>query len=88
MPDFLLSLIIPCFNEEQIIKTTHQRVKKVLIDNKYKHEIIYINDGSKDKTFTILEKIAIKDKNVKLISFSRNFGASGRCYCRSQKLFG
>ena len=40
----------------------------------YEHEIIFVNDGSKDKTLEILEKIAINDKNVKVISFSRNFG--------------
>ena len=40
----------------------------------YKYEIIFVNDGSKDKTLELLEEIAEKDNNVKIISFSRNFG--------------
>jgi dolichol-phosphate mannosyltransferase len=71
----LLSIIIPCYNEESVLETTYKRIKEVLIKNNYRnHEIIFINDGSVDKTLSMLEKYAGKDKNVKVISFSRNFG--------------
>ena len=70
-----ISVIIPCYNEEEILEKTHARVKNVLENCKPKsYEIIYINDGSYDKTLDILEKIAEQDQRIKIISFSRNFG--------------
>ena len=70
-----VSLVIPMYYEEQVVNECYKRVKNVLnsIEN-YEHEIIFINDGSKDGTMKLLEKIALEDKNVKVISFSRNFG--------------
>ena len=70
-----VSIVIPMYYEEEVANECYNRVKKVLenLEN-YEHEIIFINDGSKDKTLSILEEIAEKDKNVKVISFSRNFG--------------
>ena len=71
-----ISLVIPMYYEEEVAKTCYERVRKVLdnLKEKYDSEIIFINDGSKDKTLPILEEIAKNDKNVKVISFSRNFG--------------
>lgn len=69
-----VSVIIPCYNEEEVIEKTYKEVKKVLVDNNYNHEIIFVNDGSKDKTLDILRQIAQSDSDVKVISFSRNFG--------------
>ena len=70
-----ISLIIPMYYEELVAEECYKRVNNVLSNMKeYEHEIIFINDGSKDKTLEILEKIAGKDDNVKVISFSRNFG--------------
>jgi polyisoprenyl-phosphate glycosyltransferase len=75
MNDIKLSVIIPCFNEEEIISDTFVRIKDVLLNNKYEnYEILFINDGSNDKTFEILYEISGKDVNVKVINFSRNFG--------------
>ena len=70
-----ISLIIPMYCEEKVIKECYNRIVKTLGTlEDYEREIIFINDGSKDKTLEILENIASKDKNVKVISFSRNFG--------------
>lgn len=70
-----ISVVIPMYYEEQVANECYKRVKNVLenIEN-YEHEIVFINDGSKDNTLPILEEIASKDSNVKVISFSRNFG--------------
>ena len=70
-----ISVVIPMYYEEEVAQECYNRVKKVLdgIEG-YEYEIIFVNDGSKDKTLSILEEIAAKDKNVKVISFSRNFG--------------
>lgn len=70
-----LSVIIPCFNEEDVIEQTYTRLVKVMTDNAYKdYELIFIDDGSKDRTLEILEQKAAENSSVKVLSFSRNFG--------------
>lgn len=70
-----VSVIVPMYYEEEVAEECYKRLKRVLESiNNYNYEIIFINDGSKDKTLPILMEIADKDKNVKVISFARNFG--------------
>ena len=71
-----LSVIVPMYYEEEVAEECYKRLKKVLegLSEKYEYEIVFINDGSKDKTLNILENIAKENKCVKIISFSRNFG--------------
>ncbi len=70
-----ISVVIPMYYEEEVANECYNRMKKVLSDiDGYSNEIIFVNDGSKDKTLEILEEIANKDKNVKVLSFARNFG--------------
>lgn len=70
-----ITLIIPMYFEEKIVNECYNRIKSVLNKiEKYENEIIFINDGSRDKTLELLEEIAKKDEKVKIISFSRNFG--------------
>lgn len=69
-----LSILVPCFNEEAVIEEFYKELLKTKELEKIKYEVIFIDDGSKDDTYKILEKISKKDKNVKVISFSRNFG--------------
>ena len=70
-----ISVVVPMYYEEEVAKECYTRLKNVLekIEN-YNYEIIFVNDGSKDKTLEILKEIAKENKNVKIISFSRNFG--------------
>jgi len=70
-----ISVIIPCYLEEEVIKISYERISKVMnnLDN-YKYELVFINDGSTDNTYNILLDIAKEDNNVKIINFSRNFG--------------
>ena len=70
-----VSVVIPMYYEEEVANECYKKMTEVLSNIKgYEYEIICVNDGSKDKTLEILEKIALKDKRVKIISFSRNFG--------------
>jgi len=72
----LISVVVPCFNEEEVFATTLQRLTEVLaqIEHKYQYELIFVNDGSTDNTINLLEQAALADKHVKVLSFSRNFG--------------
>lgn len=84
-----LSVIVPCYNEEEVITESYSRLKNVLDGiSSYQTEIIFINDGSKDRTAQMLSDIAARDKQVKVLHFSRNFGhqpavTAGIHYCTS-----
>lgn len=70
-----ISVVIPMYYEEEVARKCYEKMTEVLTKiEDYEYEIICINDGSKDKTLQILEEIAEQDKNVKVISFARNFG--------------
>ena len=69
-----LAIIVPCYNEEEVIQKTYERIKGVIINLPYETSIIFINDGSTDNTLNILKDIASNDPCVKTIHFSRNFG--------------
>ena len=71
----LLSVVVPCFNEQDVLELTHRRLVNALGDNpEFELEIIYVNDGSRDRTEEILFDLADLDNRVKVISLSRNFG--------------
>lgn len=77
----IISLIIPCYNEEESINICYNEVNKVTKKmQKQSFEIIFIDDGSKDKTLSILKELSSKDKRVKYLSFSRNFGKEAGMY--------
>jgi len=68
-----LSIIVPCYNEEQSIPYFYEEIKKVTKKMKVELELIFVNDGSRDNTLTLIKELS-KNKEVKYISFSRNFG--------------
>ncbi len=71
----LISVITPCYNEEENIEEAYKQVKSVFESlKKYSYEHIFIDNASKDKTVEILKNIARRDKNVKIIVNNRNFG--------------
>jgi glycosyltransferase involved in cell wall biosynthesis len=74
MNNNLYSIVVPLYNEELVLNETYNRLTEVLEKIKGRYEIIFINDGSRDKTEDIAKSIASKDFRVKLINFSRNFG--------------
>ncbi|MCD7978404.1 MAG: glycosyltransferase family 2 protein [Tannerellaceae bacterium] len=83
-----LAVIVPCYNEEAVINESYRRTKDVLQALPNQTEIIYINDGSADRTRVLLDAIAEKDPQVKVIHFSRNFGhqpavTAGINYCKT-----
>ena len=73
-----ISIVVPCYNEEASIPIFYKVIEETLKSMKIDYELIFIDDGSKDKTLEILKNI--KDKHVKYISFSRNFGKEAAIY--------
>lgn len=71
--DFKLSIVIPIYNEELNISELNRRLLKVL-KNIEKYEIIFVDDGSADKTLTMIKQLSDENSKIKYLSFSRNFG--------------
>ena len=71
----LLSVVVPCFNEEPVVRQTHQRLVAVLQDLPgLQFEIVYVDDGSGDSTLDILRQLQKEDSRIRVIVLSRNFG--------------
>lgn len=76
-----LSLIVPCFNEEEALPAFYAELCNTLSElNGYEAQILFIDDGSKDKTLEVIKNLASKDNRVNYITFSRNFGKEAAMY--------
>lgn len=75
-----ISLIVPCYNEEEALPIFFTEITKILHNLHYDYELLFINDGSTDNTLKILKDFAAKDPSVKYFSFSRNFGKEAAMY--------
>lgn len=71
-----LAIIVPCYNEQDVLKMFYGEITKVVssIADNYSTELVFVDDGSTDRTLEILKELALRDPIVKYISFSRNFG--------------
>ncbi len=76
----LLSLIIPCYNEQETLLLLYTELIKVLSAMPLDYELLFVNDGSTDNTLSILKKLATQDTQVSYLSFSRNFGKEAAMY--------
>lgn len=76
-----LSLVVPCYNEEQNVALFYTEVKRVFDAEGYSYECVFVNDGSADNTLGELKKLhAEADGNIRIVSFSRNFGKEAAMY--------
>ena len=77
----LISLIVPCYNEQEVLPIFYEEVSRVTaLMSDYDFEFLFVDDGSKDKTLETVKDFAQKDERVKYISFSRNFGKEAAMY--------
>ena len=85
----LISLIIPCYNEEQVLPILKDALLKVMDEmSEYQFELLFINDGSKDQTLNILKTFHKEDDRMNYLSFSRNFGKEAAIYAGLQNASG
>jgi len=75
-----LSLIIPCYNEQESLPIFYEEVTRVCRSLQCDYQLIFVNDGSKDNTLNILKEFAAKDNHVVYLSLSRNFGKEAAMY--------
>jgi glycosyltransferase involved in cell wall biosynthesis len=76
-----ISIIVPCYNEEEALPIFYKEIDKVADSMKgVTFEFLFINDGSKDNTLEVMRKLSKKDKRIRYISFSRNFGKEAAMY--------
>ena len=83
-----LSIIIPLFNEAESLPPLYDWIKRVMDENKFSYEIIFINDGSTDDSWNVINTLKQKDDCVKAIRFRRNYGKSPALYCGFEKAMG
>ena len=77
----ILSIIVSCYNEEEALPLFYKEAKKYLNKiNDLDYEFVFVNDGSRDNTLEVIKKLKKKDKRVKYLSFSRNFGKEAAMY--------
>jgi glycosyltransferase involved in cell wall biosynthesis len=74
MPVPTLSIVVPCYNEQESIHACHAKLTEVLSALKESYEIVYVDDGSRDKTAELLGQIHVRDSHVVVVRLSRNFG--------------
>ena len=76
----LLSVVVPCCNEEEALPIFHKEISRVLTDMGCDYELLFVNDGSSDGTLALLRELASRDPHTTYLSFSRNFGKESAMY--------
>ena len=90
----ILYIVVPCYNEEEVLPITIEKIDNKLTSLIKKNKIskdskvMFVNDGSKDKTIEVIKKLHKKDKRVRYVSFSRNFGKEAAMYAGLEASFG
>lgn len=79
-----ISIIVPLFNEEESLPKLFEWIERVMTQNKFSYEVIFVNDGSTDNSWDVVESLQNQSKNVKGIKFRHNYGKSPALYCGFQ----
>lgn len=84
-----ISIVIPVYYNEDNLRPLYEDIKEKIIDTiDYEYEIVLVNDGSRDNSYSVMEELASKDSNIKIISLSRNFGSHAAILCGLSKCTG
>lgn len=83
-----ISVVVPLYNEDESLPELHAWIQRVMKANNFTYEIIFINDGSTDNSWNVIEELSTKDNNLKGIKFRRNYGKSPALFCGFQEAQG
>lgn len=75
----MISIIVPCYNEQEALPLFHKEITRVLQEMGESYELLLVNDGSRDSTLDVMRTLAQEDSHVVYLSFSRNFGRKPPC---------
>jgi len=76
-----ISIIVPLYNEEESLPKLFEWIERVMNENKFSYEVVFVNDGSTDKSWEVVESLQKQSKNVRGIKFRHNYGKSPALYC-------
>jgi glycosyltransferase involved in cell wall biosynthesis len=76
-----ISIVVPLYNEEESLPELSEWIERVMSDNKFTYELIFVDDGSNDSSWNVIENIVQTNSNVRAIKFRRNYGKSAALYC-------
>ena len=76
-----ISVIVPLFNEEESLPELYAWIERVMKANNFTYEVIFVNDGSTDRSWDVIRELSEKSENVRGIKFRRNYGKSPALYC-------
>lgn len=76
-----ISVVVPLYNEDESLPELHKWIARVMKENNFTYEIIFVNDGSTDRSWEVIEQLAAEYEEVKGIKFRRNYGKSPALYC-------
>lgn len=79
-----ISIVVPLYNEEESLPKLHQWIERVMQENQFTYEIIFVNDGSTDRSWQVIEQLQAQSPNVRGIKFRNNYGKSPALYCGFQ----
>ena len=79
-----ISIIVPLYNEEDSLPKLFDWIERVMTENKFSFEVIFVNDGSTDNSWSVIESLQKHSSNVKGIKFRHNYGNSPALYCGFQ----
>jgi glycosyltransferase involved in cell wall biosynthesis len=71
-----ISIVVPLFNEAESLPELHAWIQKVMLANQFSYEVVFVDDGSKDDSWAVIETLKAQDANVRAIKFQRNYGKS------------
>jgi glycosyltransferase involved in cell wall biosynthesis len=83
-----ISIIIPLYNEAESLPTLHRWIKQVMEENNFSYEIIFVNDGSTDNSWQIINELRTKSDNIHAIRFRKNYGKSPALFCGFERAEG
>ncbi len=76
-----ISVVVPLYNEDESLPELHAWITRVMEENKFTYEILFVNDGSTDDSWKVIEDLAASDDHVHGIKFRRNYGKSPALFC-------